>query len=76
LAPSARSPGGRPFSAKAALDGINLALDEYTPMPSMGIPIKVFSEDTKADVEVMITKLDSLKDARQGSPDHRPIPGP
>jgi branched-chain amino acid transport system substrate-binding protein len=43
------------------LNGIQLALDEYN-YEFNGVPIKVFSEDTKADVEVMVTKLDSLKD--------------
>lgn len=43
------------------LNGIQLALDEYN-NEFNGVPIKVFSEDTKADVEVMVTKLDSLKD--------------
>lgn len=42
------------------LDGINLALAERN-YEFNGIPIKLFTEDTKADVEVMRTKLDSLK---------------
>ena len=45
---------------QGCLNGIKLALDEYN-NEFNGIPIKVFSEDTKADVEVMRTKLDSLK---------------
>jgi branched-chain amino acid transport system substrate-binding protein len=45
---------------QGCLDGINLALDEYN-YEFNGVPIKVISEDTKADVEVMRTKLDSLK---------------
>ena len=45
---------------QGALNGINLALGEYK-NEFKGVPIKVFSEDTKADVEVMRTKLDSLK---------------
>lgn len=45
---------------QSVLDGIQLVLNErdYT---FNGTPIKLFTEDTKADVEVMITKLDSLK---------------
>jgi len=42
------------------LNGIELALDEYN-NEFNGVPIKIVSEDTKADVEVMRTKLDSLK---------------
>ena len=42
------------------LNGIKLALDEYN-NEFNGVPIKIVSEDTKADVEVMRTKLDSLK---------------
>ncbi|MHC4800046.1 MAG: ABC transporter substrate-binding protein, partial [Planctomycetota bacterium] len=42
------------------LDGINLALAEKD-YKFKGTPIKLFTEDTKADVEVMRTKLDSLK---------------
>ncbi len=42
------------------LDGIKLALSEKD-YKFRGTPIKLFSEDTKADVEVMRTKLDSLK---------------
>lgn len=45
---------------QGCLDGIKLALDEYN-NEFNGVPIKLFSEDTKADVEVMRTKLDSLK---------------
>ena len=45
---------------QGALNGVKLALDEYN-NEFNGVPIKVFSEDTKADVEVMRTKLDSLK---------------
>ena len=45
---------------QGCLNGINLALEEHGNAFN-GIPIKVFSEDTKADVEVMRTKLDSLK---------------
>ena len=45
---------------QGVLNGINLALEEQN-YKFKGIPIKVFSEDTKADVEVMRTKLDSLK---------------
>lgn len=45
---------------EGGLKGVKLALEErdYT---FKGTPIKLYSEDTKADVEVMITKLDSLK---------------
>jgi branched-chain amino acid transport system substrate-binding protein len=45
---------------QGVLDGIKLALTEKN-YEFNGIPIKLFSEDTKADVEVMRTKLDSLK---------------
>ena len=45
---------------QGCLNGIQLALAEYN-NEFNGVPIKVFSEDTKADVEVMRTKLDSLK---------------
>ena len=45
---------------QGCLNGIQLALEEYNNQFN-GVPIKVFSEDTKADVEVMRTKLDSLK---------------
>ena len=45
---------------QGVLNGVQLALEEHGNQFN-GIPIKVFSEDTKADVEVMITKLDSLK---------------
>jgi branched-chain amino acid transport system substrate-binding protein len=45
---------------QGVLNGINLALEENGSQFN-GIPIKVYSEDTKADVEVMRTKLDSLK---------------
>jgi branched-chain amino acid transport system substrate-binding protein len=45
---------------QGVLNGINLALGEYN-NEFKGVPIKIFSEDTKADVEVMRTKLDSLK---------------
>jgi branched-chain amino acid transport system substrate-binding protein len=45
---------------QGVLNGINLALEEQN-FEFNGIPIKVLSEDTKADVEVMRTKLDSLK---------------
>ncbi len=45
---------------QGVLNGIKLALDEYN-NEFNGVPIKVISEDTKADVEVMRTKLDSLK---------------
>jgi branched-chain amino acid transport system substrate-binding protein len=45
---------------EGVLNGAKLALDEYN-NEFNGVPIKVFSEDTKADVEVMRTKLDSLK---------------
>ena len=45
---------------QGVLNGVKLALEERN-NELKGIPIKVFSEDTKADVEVMITKLDSLK---------------
>ncbi len=41
-------------------NGIKLALAERD-YKFKGIPIKLFTEDTKADVEVMRTKLDSLK---------------
>ena len=40
--------------------GVNMALDEVGNSFN-GRPIKLFIEDTKAEVEVMITKLDSLK---------------
>ena len=42
------------------LNGVKLALEEHN-YEFNGVPIKLFSEDTKADVEVMRTKLDSLK---------------
>lgn len=42
------------------LDGIKLALSERD-YKFKDTPIKLFAEDTKADVEVMRTKLDSLK---------------
>ena len=45
---------------QGCLNGIKLALNEYN-NEFNGVPIKVFSEDTKADVEVMRTKLDTLK---------------
>jgi len=45
---------------QGCLNGIKLALEEYN-NEFNGVPIKVFSEDTKADVEVMRTKLDTLK---------------
>jgi len=45
---------------QGVLNGINLALEEHH-YQFNGIPIKLFSEDTKADVEVMRTKLESLK---------------
>ena len=45
---------------QGCLNGIKLALGEYN-NEFNGVPIKVFSEDTKADVEVMRTKLDTLK---------------
>jgi branched-chain amino acid transport system substrate-binding protein len=45
---------------QGVLNGVKLALEEHDNQFN-GIPIKVFSEDTKADVEVMRTKLDSLK---------------
>lgn len=45
---------------QGVLDGINLALDEQNHQ-FKGIKIKVISEDTKADIEVMRTKLDALK---------------
>ncbi len=45
---------------QGVLNGMKLALNEKG-YQFNGIPIKVFSEDTKADVEVMRTKLDSLK---------------
>lgn len=45
---------------QGALNGVKLALGEYN-NEFKGVRIKVFSEDTKADVEVMRTKLDSLK---------------
>ncbi len=45
---------------QGVLNGVKLALEEHNNQFN-GIPIKVFSEDTKADVEVMRTKLDSLK---------------
>jgi branched-chain amino acid transport system substrate-binding protein len=45
---------------QGCLNGIELALEEFN-NEFNGVPIKVFSEDTKADVEVMRTKLDSLK---------------
>lgn len=45
---------------QGALNGVNLALEEHGNAFN-GVPIKVFSEDTKADVEVMRTKMDSLK---------------
>jgi len=41
-------------------DGIKLALSERN-YKFKGVPIKLFTEDTKADVEIMRTKLDSLK---------------
>jgi len=45
---------------QGVLDGIKLALAERD-YKFQGVPIKLLSEDTKADVEVMRTKLDSLK---------------
>lgn len=45
---------------EGGLNGVKLALQEHN-YQFNGIPIKLFTEDTKADVEVMITKLDSLK---------------
>ncbi len=45
---------------ESGLKGVKLALQERN-YEFNGIPIKLFTEDTKADVEVMITKLDSLK---------------
>ncbi len=45
---------------EGALQGVKLALAERD-YKFNGIPIKLFSEDTKADVEVMVTKLGSLK---------------
>jgi branched-chain amino acid transport system substrate-binding protein len=42
------------------LEGIKLALAQKD-YKFKGIPIKLFIEDTKADVEVMRTKMDSLK---------------
>ena len=45
---------------EGVLNGAKLALAEHN-NEFNGIPIKVFSEDTKADVEVMRAKLDSLK---------------
>ena len=45
---------------EGVLNGAKLALEEHN-NEFNGIPIKVFSEDTKADVEVMRAKLDSLK---------------
>jgi len=45
---------------EGVLKGIKLALAERD-NKFKDTPIKVFSEDTKADVEVMRTKLDSLK---------------
>ncbi len=45
---------------EGVLKGMKLALDEHDSQ-FQGTTIKIFSEDTKADVEVMITKLDSLK---------------
>lgn len=42
------------------LNGVKLALAERD-YKFKGIPIKLFTEDTKADVEVMRTKLDSFK---------------
>jgi branched-chain amino acid transport system substrate-binding protein len=45
---------------QGVLDGVKLALDEQK-NEFNGVPIKIFSEDTKADVEVMRAKLDSLK---------------
>lgn len=42
------------------LNGVKLALEEKG-YKFKGIPIKLFSEDTKADVEIMRTKFDSLK---------------
>lgn len=45
---------------QGVLNGAKLALEEHN-YEFNGVPIKVFSEDTKADVEVMRTKLDSLK---------------
>lgn len=45
---------------QGVLDGVKLALAEKD-YKFQGVPIKLFSEDTKADVEVMRTKLDSLK---------------
>jgi len=41
--------------------GVKMALDE-TDNVIAGRPIKLFIEDTKAEVEVMMTKLDSLKE--------------
>ncbi|MCP4688699.1 MAG: ABC transporter substrate-binding protein [Desulfobacterales bacterium] len=45
---------------QGCVNGAKLAFDEYN-YEFNGVPIKVFYEDTKADVEVMRTKLDSLK---------------
>ncbi|MEW6265418.1 MAG: ABC transporter substrate-binding protein [Thermodesulfobacteriota bacterium] len=45
---------------EGVLKGIKLALAERDNKFN-NVPIKLFSEDTKADVEVMRTKLDSLK---------------
>lgn len=42
------------------LNGVKLAIDQAGGEVE-GIPIELISEDTKADVEVMVTKLDSLK---------------
>ena len=42
------------------LDGVKLALSQKD-YKFKGTPIKLFTEDTKADVEVMRTKMDSLK---------------
>jgi branched-chain amino acid transport system substrate-binding protein len=45
---------------EGGLQGVKLALQERN-YEFNGVPIKLFTEDTKADVEVMTTKLDSLK---------------
>lgn len=45
---------------EGGLKGVKLALEERN-YEFNGTPITLYTEDTKADVEVMITKLDSLK---------------
>ncbi len=45
---------------EGGLKGVKLALEERN-YEFNGTPIELFTEDTKADVEVMVTKFDSLK---------------